>query len=116
MIIQDLQLILVSNRDVGEVFIIAAVYIRGIGLPLLVSQVVPVGGGEGQLDVLDLGLGNQTFQEVELISVCASLMFDLACADDGFPFRSDKSVAGRTVPIKLCALAASINCQYSPGL
>lgn len=80
-VIQDLQLILTSLGNVGKVLHVRAVNVRGVGLALLVPQVVPVGSSKGDLDVLDLLGGHKAGEILELVDIGATNVLDLASAD-----------------------------------
>ena len=80
-VVQNLQLILASLGDIGKVLDVRTVHIGGVGLALLVPQVVPVRGGKGDLDVLDLLGGNKAGEVFELVDIGATNVLDLAGAD-----------------------------------
>lgn len=80
-VVQNLKLILAGLGDVGEVLDIRAVHVGGVGLALLVPQVVPVRGGKGDLDVLDLVGGDEAGEVLELVDIGASNVLDLTRAD-----------------------------------
>lgn len=81
-VVQDLDFVLVGFGNVGEVLIDIGVDVLGEGVALAVAQVVPVRGGEGDLQVLDLLGGNEASEVLELVDVCAADVLDLACAED----------------------------------
>lgn len=82
-IIEDLQLGLVGLGDVGKVLVVVGIDVLGVGLAGLVAEMVPLGGGEGQLGLLDV-LGRDVLLEVvPLVDVGAADVLDLADADDG---------------------------------
>lgn len=81
-LVQDLQLGLVGLRDVTKVLLVGAVHILRVGLALTVAQVVPIGRGQGDLQVLDLVLGHQTGEVLELVDIGAANVLDLPGAED----------------------------------
>lgn len=81
-LVQGLQLGLVGLGNVAKVLLVGAVHILRVGLALAITQVVPVGSGKGDLQVLDLILGHQTGQVLELVDIGAANMLDLAGAED----------------------------------
>lgn len=80
-VVQNLQLILACLGDVGKVLNVRAVHIGGVGFALLVPQVVPVRGGKGDLDVLDLLGGHEAGEVLELVDIGATDVLDLAGAN-----------------------------------
>lgn len=81
-LVQGLQLGLVGLGNVAKVLLVGAVHILRVGLALAITQVVPVGSGKGDLQVLDLILGHQTGQVLELVDIGAANMLDLAGTED----------------------------------
>lgn len=82
-IIENLQFGLVGLGDVGEVLLIVGIDILGVGLAGLVTEMIPLGGGERQLGLLDV-LGRDVLLEVvPLVDVGATDVLDLANTDDG---------------------------------
>lgn len=82
-IVQDLELILVGLGNIGEVLVVGSIDLLGVGLALLVTQVVPVGGGQGEFHILDLLRGYEAGQVLELVDIGAADVLDLARADHG---------------------------------
>lgn len=52
-------------------------------MPLLVSQVVPLRSGQGELRVLDLPRRNESLEVLPFSEISAALVLDLAGAQDG---------------------------------
>jgi len=80
-VVQNLQLILARLGDIGKILDVRAVHVGGVGLAFLVPEVVPVGGGKGDLDVLDLLGGHEAGKVFELVDIGAANVLDLARAD-----------------------------------
>lgn len=81
-VIQDLQLGLVGLGDITEVVLIVGVHGLGVGLALAVAEVVPVGGGEGDLQVANLLSWHLAGEVLELVDVGATNVLDLTRTDD----------------------------------
>lgn len=58
-IVQDLQLSLIGLGDVTKILLIVGIHLLGVRFALTVTQVVPVGSSQSDLQVLDLFLGHQ---------------------------------------------------------
>lgn len=80
-LVEDAELFLVGLGDVTEVLLVRAVHLLGVGAALAVAQVVPVGGGQGDLQVLDLLGGDKASKVLELVNVGAADVLDLARAE-----------------------------------
>ena len=78
-IIEDLKLCLVCLGNIVEIFLIIGIYLLWVSLASLVSQMIPIGCGESELDVTPLLLRNNTLQILELLDIAAlPSMFDLS--------------------------------------
>lgn len=80
-IIQDLQFSLAGLGNVGKVLLVGAVHLLGIGLALLVPQVVPVGSSQSDLQVLNLLRRDEASKVLELVDIGAANMLDLTGTD-----------------------------------
>lgn len=82
-IVENLKLHLVRFGDVGEVLLIAWIYVLWVCSSLLVTHVIPFRCRERHLALVHSLLGNNALQVIPLIDVGASNVLDLTRADDG---------------------------------
>ena len=84
MVIKDLQFLLKYRDDVGKIFVIGLIYVLWISLAVLVTEMVPIRGRNGEFDIVVVLLWQDILEVLQLLDMglgCRRVVPNLTRAD-----------------------------------